>query len=161
MTLIQRLVAMLQAVGPDMKAVLPWAAKSPPAGVVVGTTDQQDLSAKTLASPIIRGAAKFESIQQINANTATTQVNFTNGSKVQVWVTVNTTLQITTPGIGNYQVILIFATAGLSVTVSPVSYWLGATSQPALNNAAGGRNLLSFYSDGPFLYCGVAKLNAV
>lgn len=161
MTLIQRLVAMLQAVGPDMKAVLPWAAKSPPAGVVVGTTDQQDLSAKTLASPIIKGAAKFDSVMAITANTPTTQVNFTNGQKAQVWVTVNTTLQITTPGVGNYQLILIFANAGLSVSVSPVSFWLGATSQPALNNAAGGRNLLSFYSDGSYLYCGVAKLNAV
>ena len=159
-TLAQRLSAVLQAIGVDMKSVLPWAAKTPPSGAVVGTSDSQTLGNKTLAAPVISGSARFEAVQQLIANTSSTPVNFANGQKVHVYVQVNTTLQITTPGVGNYQIVVTMASAGLSVSVNPVSFWVGAASQPAMNTDDGGRTLLSFYSDGSFLYCGVAKLNA-
>ena len=110
-TLAQRLSAVLQAIGVDMKSVLPWAAKTPPSGAVVGTSDSQTLGNKTLAAPVISGSARFEAVQPLIANTSSTPVNFANGQKVHVYVQVNTTLQITTPGVGNYQIVVTMASA--------------------------------------------------
>lgn len=49
-----------------------WATKAPPSGVVVGTTDTQTLSAKTLTAPVINGAVTGDSLStQVEAEAGT------------------------------------------------------------------------------------------
>lgn len=160
-TLAQRLNAVLQAIGVDMKSVLPWAAKAVPSGAVVGTTDTQTLSRKTLVDPSIDNVATFKALILETVNTNTRTIDFTRGQKQFAQILTNTTLSFAFPGIGNYQLVVAMgAVGGFSVVLSGVAYWIGAASQPALNTAPSGRSLVSLYWDGSQAYCSVAKINA-
>ena len=162
MALHDRIKALAQAVGADMKSVLPWVAKTPPVGAVVGTTDVQTLSGKKIAGSQIDNYVSFTTAAYPTVTTSTATINFANGQKQLVNVQANTTLSFQFPGIGNYQMILAMGVAGgFAVTIGGVAWWVGATSQPPLNTAPSGRSLVSFYWDGLQLYCAVAKINAV
>lgn len=143
-----------------MKSVLPWAAKTPPVGAVVGTTDVQTLSGKKIAGSQIDNYVSFTTVAYPTVTTSTATINFANGQKQFVNVQANTTLSFQFPGIGNYQLIIYMA-GTYTVTLGSVTYWIGATSQPALANGLGARSLVSLYWDGLQCYCGVAKINAV
>ena len=145
-----------------MKSVLPWAAKTPPVGAVVGTTDAQTLGGKTLEKAKISDYITHFAQQQVIASTASTTVDFANGQKAFVDVRANTTLNLSMPaGVAHYQMVLYMNGGSWAVTINNIQFWLGATAQPPLNTAVGGRTLVSLFFDGSYVFCGVAKCNAV
>jgi hypothetical protein len=162
MSLQARLTDLCQAVGADIKALWPWAAKTPPVGAVVGATDAQTLSNKTLDAPAVSRYVTHVAQQQVVANTSSTTVDFSNGQKAFVDVRANTTLYLSVPaGVGHYQMVIYMNGGSWAVTINNVQFWLGAASQPPLNTAVGGRTLVSLFFDGSYMFCGVAKCNAV
>lgn len=152
---------MLQAIGSDMKSVLPWADKSPPVGDVVGTMDSQTLSNKTVVALTVQKSIQFTPLN-LEATTATTNVVFSSSQKVHLTLRANTTVNFSFPGPGNYQLLLIQdSTGGRSAAINGVGFWLSATAQPPINLAPNSRSVASVYFDGTSVHCGLNKFNAI
>lgn len=138
-----------------------WSGKSAPSGAIVDTSSAQTLASKTLANPVINNYARFNGEFNAGNSGTTVTLNFANGQKQRLTLTDNATITLSFPGVGNYQVILVQdATGSRACTLSGVSYWVGAASQPSINTTANARTLVSLYWDGSAITCGVAKLNA-
>lgn len=91
-------------------------------------------------------------------------IDFSLGQKQKITLNGNCSLVFgTPPGVGNYQLRLIQdATGNRAVSFSGLSgsRWLGATSQPDLNNTANGETLLSLYWDGAAFTQSLIKVGA-
>ena len=138
-----------------------WSGKSAPSGAIADLTSTQTLSSKTLTNPVISNYARFSSEFNAGNSGSSVTLNFATGQKQRLTLTANTAIGLSFPGVGNYQVVLIQdATGSRACTLSGVSYWVGAASQPSINTTANARTLVSLYWDGSAVTCGVAKLNA-
>lgn len=129
---------------------------------LIDTKGNQSLYSKTIYDAVLRTRVTFYEERALGNIGGTRTINFATFQKARGILNANANLSFSFPGVSNYQLILQQDSAGgRAVTINGVSYWVGATSQPAINTAPNGRTIVSLYYDGAALTCGVVKLNAV
>jgi hypothetical protein len=123
--------------------------KATPTGDLVGTTDTQTLSAKTLTNPTVTNYV--ETAYSANTSTALT-VSLTNGTIQILTLTANAAITMPTAVAGKSFVIILRqdATGSRSVTWTTVS-WPSATA-PTITGTASKQDIFSFFSDGTSWY---------
>ena len=133
-----------------------FTAVTAPSGTIVGTTDTQTLSAKTLTNPTVTNYV--ETPYSANSSTAIT-LDLTNGT-VQI-ITLTGTATITMPTATSGKSFIMFlkqdATGSRTVTWSTVK-WAGGTA-PTITSTASRLDILSFFADGTNWYGVVVAQN--
>ena len=143
----------VQAFDSDLAA---FAGKTAPTGDVVGTTDTQTLSAKTLTAPVVTDYT--ESVVAIGTVTTAHTLALTNGTVQTATLTASTACTFTMPTAtaGKSFVLLLkqaAATGGGTATFTGVK-WTG--DAPTVTAAAGKMDIFSFFADGSSWYGSVA-----
>lgn len=150
------------AVGTSVQAynanLTTWAAETAPTGTVVGDTDTQTLSAKTLSNPTIEGytegsvTATVTTAYTFNiASDSIFNLTFTSGN--------NCTFTMPTAAIGkSFTVMLKQPASGTTTNTGTFTgvKW-GTTGTPTISTGANKMDILSFFSDGSFWYGSAAQ----
>jgi len=133
-----------------------FTAVTAPSGTIVGTTDTQTLSAKTLTNPTVTNYV--ETPYSANSSTAIT-LDLTNGTVQLITLTGNATITMPTATSGKSFVMMLKqdGTGSRTVTWSTVK-WAGGTA-PTITSTASRLVLLSFFADGPNWYGAVISHN--
>jgi hypothetical protein len=120
-----------------------------PSGTIVGTTDTQTLSAKTLTNPTVTNYV--ETPYSANSSTAIT-LDLTNGTVQIITLTGNATITMPTATSGKSFIMFLKqdATGSRTVTWSTVK-WAGGTA-PTITSTASRQDILSFFADGTNWY---------
>lgn len=137
-------------------------------GITVGDvtlTGTQTLTNKTLTSPTLNtptvNVVKFASQYSAGNSGASITLNFSNGQKQSLTLNSNTTITLSFPGVGNYQIILTQdGTGNKTVTWSGVSRYVGSATAPAINVTASSSTVVSLYYDGTNTWLAASKVNA-
>lgn len=121
-----------------------FTAVTAPSGTIVGTTDTQTLSAKTLTNPTVTNYV--ETPYSANSSTAIT-LDLTNGTVQIITLTGNATITMPTATSGKSFIMYLKqdATGSRTVTWSTVK-WAGGTA-PTITSTASRQDILSFFSD--------------
>ena len=133
-----------------------FTAVTAPSGTIVGTTDTQTLSAKTLTNPTVTNYV--ETPYSANSSTAIT-LDLTNGTVQIITLTGNATITMPTATSGKSFVMMLKqdGTGSRTVTWSTVK-WVGGTA-PTITSTASRLDLLSFFADGTNWYGAVISQN--
>jgi hypothetical protein len=133
-----------------------FTAVTAPSGTIVGTTDTQTLSAKTLTNPTVTNYV--ETPYSANSSTAIT-LDLANGTVQIITLTGNATITMPTATSGKSFVMLLKqdGTGSRTVTWSTVK-WAGGTA-PTITSTASRLDLLSFFADGTNWYGAVISQN--
>jgi len=133
-----------------------FTAVTAPSGTIVGTTDTQTLSAKTLTNPTVTNYV--ETPYSANSSTAIT-LDLTNGTVQIITLTGNATITMPTATSGKSFVMMLKqdGTGSRTVTWSTVK-WAGGTA-PTITSTASRLDLLSFFADGTNWYGAVISQN--
>lgn len=137
-------------------------------GITVGDvtlTGTQTLTNKTLTSPTLNtptvNVVKFASQYSAGNSGASITLNFSNGQKQSLTLNSNTTITLSFPGVGNYQIILTQdGTGNKTVTWSGVSRYVGSATAPDINVTASSSTVVSLYYDGTNTWLAASKVNA-
>ena len=133
-----------------------FTAVTAPSGTIVGTTDTQTLSAKTLTNPTVTNYV--ETPYSANSSTAIT-LDLANGTVQIITLTGNATITMPTATSGKSFVMMLKqdGTGSRTVTWSTVK-WAGGTA-PTITSTASRLDLLSFFADGTNWYGVVVAQN--
>ena len=133
-----------------------FTAVTAPSGTIVGTTDTQTLSAKTLTNPTVTNYV--ETPYSANSSTAIT-LDLTNGTVQIITLTGTATITMPTATSGKSFVMLLKqdGTGSRTVTWSTVK-WAGGTA-PTITSTASKQDILSFFADGTNWYGVVVAQN--
>lgn len=133
-----------------------FTAVTAPSGTIVGTTDTQTLSAKTLTNPTVTNYV--ETPYSANSSTAIT-LDLTNGTVQIITLTGNATITMPTATSGKSFIMYLKqdATGSRTVTWSTVK-WAGGTA-PTITSTASRMDILSFFADGTNWYGAVISQN--
>jgi hypothetical protein len=132
-----------------------FALKTAPTGDVVGTTDTQGLTNKTLTNPTVTNYV--ESVVAIG-NTGTSQtIVLTSGTVQTATLTGNCTFTMPTATAGKSFILLLRqdGTGSRTATFTGVKYGISGT--PTVTSTAGKMDIFSFVSDGTNWYGNVAQ----
>jgi len=126
-----------------------FTAVTAPSGTIVGTTDTQTLSAKTLTNPTVTNYV--ETPYSANSSTAIT-LDLTNGTVQIITLTGNATITMPTATSGKSFIMYLKqdATGSRTVTWSTVK-WASGTA-PTITSTASRQDILSFFADGTNWY---------
>lgn len=108
-------------------------------------------------------AVYFSLLNTSTITGATATIDFNLGQKAQVTLQSNSTITLTFPGIGNYQILLVQdGTGNRTVTWAAGSnpQYVGSASAPAINLTAGSMTMVSVYWNGSASFIAVSKVNA-
>ena len=150
------------AIGTDVQAwdadLDTWATKTAPSGTVVGTTDTQSLSAKTLTNPTVTNYV--ESVVAIGTVTSSSTLSLTSGTVQTATLTASTACTFTMPTAtaGKSFVLLLkqaASTGGGTATFTGVKF--GTSGAPTITATAGKMDILTFIADGTNWYGSIAQ----
>ena len=128
-----------------------FAAKTAPSGDVVGTTDTQGLTNKTLTNPTVTNYV--ESVVAIGTVTSAHTLVLTSGTVQTATLTGNCTFTMPTATAGKSFILLLKQpAAGTATTATFTSVKWGNTGAPILTPTVGKMDILSFISDGTSWY---------
>ena len=135
-----------------------WATKTAPSGTVVGTTDTQSLSAKTLTNPTVTNYV--ESVVAIGTVTSSSTLSLTSGTVQTATLTASTACTFTMPTAtaGKSFVLLLkqaASTGGGTATFTGVKF--GTSGAPTITATAGKMDILTFIADGTNWYGSIAQ----
>lgn len=144
----------VQAYDSDLAA---FASKTAPTGAVVGDTDTQTLSAKTLTNPTVNNYT--EGVVAIGTVSSAHTLSLTNGTVQTATLTASTAATFTMPTAtaGKSFVLLLrqAASTGNGTATFTGVKWPGNT--PTVTATAGRMDIFSFFSDGTNWYGSVAQ----
>lgn len=130
--------------------------KALPASALVGKDDAQTLTQKTIG-----GALPFDVEFDAGDSGASKTVDFALGQKQTLKLTANTTITLSFPGVGNYQLRLVQDdTGGRTAAVAGTPKVVGAPTLPPINSAANGETFVSAFWNGTAAYLAVSRVNA-
>lgn len=126
-----------------------WAGKTAPSGTVVGTTDTQTLSAKTLTNPTVTNY--LESVVAIGNSGTSKTIDLTNGTVQTVTMTGNCTFTMPTATAGKSFILIVSTGAGGFTGTFTSVKWPNNTA-PTLTTTASRWDILTFVADGTNWY---------
>jgi hypothetical protein len=129
-----------------------------PSGAIVGTTDTQSLSAKTLTNPTVTDYV--ESVVAIGTVTSSSTLSLTSGTVQTATLTASTACTFTMPTAtaGKSFVLLLkqaASTGGGTATFTGVKF--GTSGAPTITATAGKMDILTFIADGTNWYGSIAQ----
>jgi len=135
-----------------------FAAKTAPTGDVVGTTDTQGLTNKTLTNPTVTNYV--ESVVAIGTVTSSSTISLTSGTVQTATLTASTACTFTMPTVtaGKSFILLLkqaASTGNGSATFTGVKWSVAGT--PTVTATAGKMDIFSFVSDGANWYGNVTQ----
>lgn len=126
-----------------------WAGKTAPSGTVVGTTDTQTLSAKTLTNPTVTNY--LESVVAIGNSGTSKTLDLTSGTVQTVTMTGNCTFTMPTATAGRSFILIVSTGAGGFTGTFTSVKWPNNTA-PTLTTTATRWDILTFVADGTNWY---------
>lgn len=135
-----------------------WASKTAPSGDVVGTTDTQSLTNKTLTNPTVTNYV--ESVVAIGTVSSSSTISLTSGTVQTATLTASTACTFTMPTAtaGKSFILLLKQAASTgNGTATFTSVKWGAAGTPTVTATAGKMDIFSFVSDGTNWYGSVAQ----
>lgn len=136
----------VQAYDSDLTA---FAAKTAPSGAVVGTTDTQTLTSKTLTNPTVNNYT--EGVVAIGNTGTSKTIDLTNGTVQTATLTGNCTFTMPTATAGKSLTLLLKTGAG-SFTATFTGVKWGTAGAPTITTAASKMDVLTFFADGTNWY---------
>jgi hypothetical protein len=135
-----------------------FTAVTAPTGAIVGTTDTQSLSAKTLTNPTVTDYV--ESVVAIGTVTSSSTLSLTSGTVQTATLTASTACTFTMPTAtaGKSFVLLLkqaASTGGGTATFTGVKF--GTSGAPTITATAGKMDILTFIADGTNWYGSIAQ----
>ena len=135
-----------------------FTAVTAPSGAIVGTTDTQSLSAKTLTNPTVTDYV--ESVVAIGTVSSSSTLSLTSGTVQTATLTASTACTFTMPTAtaGKSFVLLLkqaASTGGGTATFTGVKF--GTSGAPTITATAGKMDILTFIADGTNWYGSISQ----